>query len=119
MSSPVPSPALASTVGGSLFSPILVDESTGGDDSEESASPIAMNDALPTEDELLVAWRTNRDHYGGNPTLTDADDYAEWRGYHRRGPCYLASASGGRLGNPNPNHPCNQESPSPMLSPPI
>ena len=49
---------------------------------------------------------------GGDPNQTDEENYAEWREYHRHGPRYFPSVSGGRLGDPNPNHPLNRDSSS-------
>jgi hypothetical protein len=119
--SPVPPPqsfqssALSLAVGGSLSFPLLVDSSEG--EESETDSHMATDDELPTEEELQAAWRVHRDRTGGDPDLTDAEDYVEWREYNRHGPRYFASASGGRLGNPNPNHPLNQDIP-PMVHPP-
>jgi hypothetical protein len=79
---------------------------------------MATADELPTEEELQAAWRVHRDRTGGDHDLTDAEDYAEWREYNCHGPRYFASASGGRLGNPNPNHPLNQDLPPPTVHPP-
>jgi hypothetical protein len=74
-------------LGGSLSSPLIVADSTEGNDSSEP------------ED-----WRATEARYGPE----------DWRTPEARyGPRYLESATGMRLGDPNPHHPANQDSPPP------
>ncbi len=85
------SSALSLAVGGSLSFPLLVDSSES--EVSEPASPVAPDDdfstgdelLLPTEDELQTAWRVDHDRYGGDPALTDAENFVEWREYNRHG----------------------------------